>query len=222
MKNIKFKSIISIALVCYIVFIASIFVDEWEDMKVGFLQGRNAASTIKNDEQGGDTFYITVAPKESVLNFPETMQNIKTNKNVKVRYYKMKVVYPVGSKLNLRNRIYSGIFTFLALVVFAVFVFIPFQFYGLMKTLQKEIFFDMKNKKRFINIGAALGIAYWAIFLGNYLSFQINKSLFEFKDYIIIKEHTSVIWLLLSIVTLIIAEMISRGIKLKEEQELTI
>lgn len=222
MKNIKFKSIISIALVCYIIFIASIFVDELEDMKVGFLQGKNAASRLINDEQGSDTFYISVAPKVSVLNFPETMENIKCNEEIKIRYYKMKVMQPIGLKLNLRNKIYRVICTFLAFVVYAVFVFIPFQFYGLMKTLQKEIFFDVKNKKRFINIGAALGIAYWAIFLANYLSFQISNSLFEFKDYVIIKEHTNVIWMLLSLVTLIIAEMISRGIKLREEQDLTI
>jgi hypothetical protein len=106
--------------------------------------------------------------------------------------------------------------------MFAVYVYIPFQFYGLMKTMHKEIFFELRNKKRFNNIGIALLTVYLAELLVNYLHFHIHNSLFAFDDYTIIKEPTNVIWLILSMLSMIIAEMISRGVKIKEEQELTV
>lgn len=222
MKNIKFKSIISIAIICYVVFIASYFVNEWEDFKLGFFRGYNSDSLEQPDEIGGETYFITVAPKESVFSFPEKIQNIRFNKEVNLRYHKMKVISPSTLQLNQRNKIYKRIFSFLSLVVFAVFIFIPVQFYRLMKTIQKEIFFDLKNKKRFNDIAIALLIAFWSIFIANYLYFKIINSLFEFEDYVIIKDQPNYILILLCLVSMIVAETISRGIKMKDEQELTI
>lgn len=222
MKNIKFKTIISLALISYIVLIASQLVNEWEDMKLGFIQGFNTAKQEDINITGYNTYFITVIPKESVLSFPEKIQNFKFNEEINFRYNKLKVIYPVSTNLTLRLKIYKVMCTLLSFILVAVFVYIPFQFYGLMKSLQKEIFFDIEIKKRFNKIGIALMTAYWSTLLANYLFFQLKKSLFAFENYEIVKEHTNVIWLVLSFLFIILAEMISRGVKMKEDQELTI
>ncbi|MFA9391484.1 MAG: DUF2975 domain-containing protein [Prolixibacteraceae bacterium] len=222
MKKLKFNTLISIVMISYVVLLAATFLNEWEDMKMGFIQGYSAASLEKENKKGDDVYYLTVKPKESVLSFPEKLQNIKLNQEVKFRHHKMKVVLPAGKFLSKKDKIFGVITVFLSFIVFVVYLYIPFQFYGIMKNMQKELFFDLSNKKRFNNIGIALSFAFWSIFLGNHLFFQIKNSLFEFEDYVIIRDQTNFIWMLLSLVCLIVAEMISRGIKMKKEQEFTI
>jgi hypothetical protein len=58
--------------------------------------------------------------------------------------------------------------------------------------------------------------------LYNYLTYKRNCQLFDFNGYTLKIDSVDPIWLLLGIVVLLIAEIISRGNALKEEQELTI
>ena len=46
--------------------------------------------------------------------------------------------------------------------------------------------------------------------------------MFDFADYTIQREPTDLIWLLLGIVVLLFAEILSKGSKIQEEQDLTI
>jgi hypothetical protein len=54
------------------------------------------------------------------------------------------------------------------------------------------------------------------------MDYRINISIFSFTDYKIVMGYMDGIWLLFGIVVLLIAEILSKALALKEEQELTI
>jgi hypothetical protein len=61
----------------------------------------------------------------------------------------MKVLYANDIQLSPKHKFYKALCTFLSFIIFAVYVYIPFQFYGLLNTFKREIFFELKIKKRF-------------------------------------------------------------------------
>ena len=220
MKSIKLKLLVTFSIFAYFLLFVSTFAREWEDMKMGFIQGYQDAeskNTLKND-----VYFLTVAPKKSVLSFPESLLNLKTQNDVELRHYKMKVNLPDGITLSKKDKLLKFICTLCAFIVFAVFIFMPFQFFKLMQSVKNEEFFDSKNVRRFGYIGKALVVAFLAITISNNFYYQINKSLFEFDNYKIIKDGNDVIWLLLGFVFLIVSKMISQGVDIRKEQELTI
>lgn len=220
----KIKILATFSIIAYLLLIASTFVREWEDMKIGIIQGSQDAqseNTSKNVPKN-DVYFLTVAPKKSVLSFPESLLNLKTQNNVELRYHKMKVILSEGITLSNKDKLLKFICTLCALIVFAVFVFLPYQFIKLMRSLRKEEFFDIQNIKRFGYIGKALIILYLAMAISNDFYYEISKSLFEFENYKIIKDGNDIIWLLIGLVFLIVAKTISQGVEMKKEQELTI
>ena len=85
-----------------------------------------------------------------------------------------------------------------------------------------EVVFDKKNI-RYLRKIAVLLIAYYIVdFITNYISYRMNVSLFDFIDYKILREPTDIIWLLLGVVLLLFAEILTKGSKIQEEQDLTI
>ena len=85
-----------------------------------------------------------------------------------------------------------------------------------------EVVFDKKNI-RYLRKIAVLLIAYYIVdFITNYISYRMNVSLFEFTNYKIMREPADMIWLLLGVVLLLFAEILTKGSKIQEEQDLTI
>ena len=85
-----------------------------------------------------------------------------------------------------------------------------------------EVIFDKKNIRYLRKIAVLLIVYYIVDFITNYISYRMNVSLFDFTDYNILREPGDMIWLLLGIVLLLFAEILTKGSKIQEEQDLTI
>jgi len=65
-------------------------------------------------------------------------------------------------------------------------------------------------------------LIFCCISVSSVLFYEIKQELFQFEEYKIIRGKVDGIWLLIGLVMMIIAEMLSRGVEMKKEQELTV
>jgi hypothetical protein len=160
--------------------------------------------------------------KQGIASFPDSIINIKTGDKVNIRYDKAQLkatIVPIHGKSLF---IYELIESLLALVIFFIGIYIPVLFFKLMSTLYFEVVFDKKNIRYIQKIGILLLLFYVVYFIFNYISYLVNISLFNFSNYTIQREPTDIVWILLGIVVLLFAEIVSKGSKIQEEQDLTI
>ena len=107
-------------------------------------------------------------------------------------------------------------------MIFPIYVIIPFHFYRLIALIHRNIIFDKAIIRLIRWLGVDLLVIYFGNVLYNYISYRINNSVFSFAQYDIGMSSTDAIWLLFGVVVLLTAEILSRALAIKEEQELTI
>lgn len=204
-----------LAILAYCLLLLSSFADGWDDMKLGFKEGYK-------DNARKEVYFVDMKAKPGFASFPDSITNLKTGGNIKIRYDKAQVkatVVPIqGKSLN----IYELIESLLVFIIYFIAIYIPVLFFKLMATLYHEVVFDKKNIRNMQKIGVLLLVFYVVYFIFNNISYLINISLFNFSNYTIQREPTDLIWLLLGIVVLLFAEILSTGSKIQEEQDLTI
>jgi len=204
-----------LAILAYCLLLLSSIVDGWDDFKLGFKEGFK-------DTPKKEFYFVDMKAKQGFASFPDSIINIKTGDKVNIRYDKAQLkatIVPIHGKSLF---IYELIESLLALVIFFIGIYIPVLFFKLMSTLYLEVVFDEKNIRYIQKIGILLLLFYVVYFIFNYISYLVNISLFNFSNYTIQREPTDIVWILLGIVVLLFAEIVSKGSKIQEEQDLTI
>lgn len=204
-----------LAILAYCLLLLSSIVDGWDDFKLGFKEGFK-------DTPKKEFYFVDMKAKQGFASFPDSIINIKTGDKVNIRYDKAQLkatIVPIQGKSLF---IYELIESLLALVIFFIGIYIPVLFFKLMSTLYLEVVFDEKNIRYIQKIGILLLLFYVVYFIFNYISYLVNISLFTFSNYTIQREPTDIVWILLGIVVLLFAEIVSKGSKIQEEQDLTI
>jgi hypothetical protein len=201
------------AMLTYCLLLLSSIVDGWDDFKLGF----NESKALR-----GQTYFVDLKAKASYLSFPDSILNLRTGNKLDIRYDKVQVRATVEPNSVKYADYYLIVLCVLAMVLFFIGIYIPIQFFRLMKSLILEVVFDENNVKYMYRIGVSLLVFYVVCFMMNYITCLMNLVMFDFADYIIQRETTDVIWLLLGFVVLLFAEIVSKGSKIKEEQDLTI
>lgn len=204
-----------LAILAYCLLLLSSIVDGWDDFKLGFKEGFK-------DTPKKEFYFVDMKAKQGFASFPDSIINIKTGDKVNIRYDKAQLkatIVPIQGKSLF---IYELIESLLALVIFFIGIYIPVLFFKLMSTLYLEVVFDEKNIRYIQKIGILLLLFYVVYFIFNYISYLVNISLFNFSNYTIQREPTDIVWILLGIVVLLFAEIVSKGSKIQEEQDLTI
>ncbi|MDA3816597.1 MAG: DUF2975 domain-containing protein [Prolixibacteraceae bacterium] len=237
-RFLSLKTLVWLAGIAFGFMIVSSFINGFEDFKMGFYRGAGSpignnrlTDTVKPNNAVGDdykfqiapdVYFLKLAPKKSIFNFPDSIENIKTKSKTSTRYYRMKAALPASTLLPSRVRMYSGISVFLSLLITVAYIFLIINLFLLLSSLQSEAVFEMDNIKQLRMIGIALVLIFILMSVANYLYFLANKILFEFEHYNILYDKADTIHLFLGVVILIVAEIINRGLKLKQENELTI
>jgi hypothetical protein len=235
---LSLKTLVWLAGIAFGFMIVSSFVNEFEDFKMGFYAGsgryiyekqlddttesENDVDIDKIQVIASDVYFLKLEPKGSVFNFQDSLKNLKTNNNISTRYFRMKAALPVSTVLPQKLKIYDGLNTFLSFLIAAIYIFLFVNVYFLLSFLQRELVFNNKNIVQLRKIGVSLLLIFMLMSVYNYLSFLGNKILFEFEDYNILYDMADTVNLFLGIVILLMAEIINRGLKLKQENELTI
>ena len=225
-KKNALKIWVAFASIAFGILLSSNLINEFEDIKIGFIRGfangRDAINENNKENLPPDVYFLRVTPKTSVFNFDETTLNLKNGQDINYRNHQFKVAIPAGLDIPRKVINFERLQTFLALTVAILYMLILFKFVNVMRSLQKEVIFDAKNINKIRQIGYFLIANYCLMLVYNHLSFTINKQMFEFSEYIIVREKTNAIILFLGTLILIVAEVIKQGNQFKAEHDLTI
>ena len=215
-----------LAIVIYIVLILSSFVSGVDDFMLGFEEGMKKASSMKekniSSEKPKTVYFLDLKAEPDFSTFPDSVNNLKENKQTEIRYHKAQAHYVEFTGTGGQVLFYQISQILLSLITLVIITLIPLFFIKLNGRLKKEQVFDQTNIRYMRWIGSLLLLYYLVSFLGNWVVYSMNIQMFEFADYTIQFEQPGLIWVLLGVVVLLFAEVLSRGYKLKEEQDLTI
>jgi len=210
----KLTALSILATLAYCLLIFNSFADGWDDFKLGFEEGLKGLKV--------QTYFVDMKAKESFSTFPDSIPNIKTGKNIHIRYDKAQVRVALTPNSEKCIAKYQIIQTSISFIIFFIVIYIPILFFKLMRRLTHEVVFDRKNISYLRKIAISLLVYFLVNLILNYIYYLINFALFNFNDYTIQKEPTDMIWPLLAVVLLLFTEILSKGSKIQEEQKLTI
>ena len=160
---------------------------------------------------------LTLEPLISYT-MPDELVNTKNGKLLPMRIFHAMVMVPVEKK-NALNLL--GIFTG-SIFILAGFIMVVFNFLRIIIAVNKSVIFEWINVKRL----RRMGIGFVLIFITSSISAFIQNNtvlkLVEFENYKIINSYYDGGILMFGIISFLVAEIFAVGLKLREEQELTI
>lgn len=215
-----------INIICVLIFVAIVgsffnfVVLEWHDFVWGVTTGWDAAGESKDynyDPNGPAEQFITLLPKEYGL-YSDSIYNEKTAEMIPVQY--REVVMKVKEAKE-----FSGVYIFrmlfgliaAAMALLQLIVFIRF-----IVSINKSIIFDWSNVVKLRTMGYSMLIQFAAIALHNYIYYKQQLALIELEKYKLTIDMWDFYSLIPGLGVLLIAEVFAFGLKLREEQELTI
>lgn len=166
--------------------------------------------------------YISLVPESFSISagtlFQDSVYNEKSGEYVPVTYASMLV--SVDSHPAKWEMIAEKALTFLqmGMYIWAIVLFIR-----LIISINKSDIFKWKNVRRLRRLGIALIIGFSCSFLTAYISFRSVDTIFSLRGYNLeVSEIVSSTMLVLGLSALIVGEVFAIGLKMKEEQDLTI
>ena len=226
-KYFKTKKLTILALLAgltYAFMMVDSFASEWDIWQISFNEKALGSEYNKWGDVIGhhpiESNLILIKPTNGYSSFPSSVVNLVNNQTIKAQYRQMIVLGPPSKpKFSTVELI---VLTFLVIMQFIVSIRIPIHFYKLIGLIKREYIYERKS----IHLLRWLGLELLIIYLGGllllYMYHQMSSSLFRFSDYEIVMDSMDPIWLFLGIVVLMIAEILSKGLAIREEQELTI
>ena len=202
----------------YAFLVISSFIDGTDDFKRG-LEGARENNMKNSLGKSQDYYYLNLKPKIA-NNFPDSLVNTKDNKEI--RLISNSVITIESYDLPTSAKWYQAFQILLFFLLLIIYIVIPIQFYRFISLINENIFFEKENIRLLRWLGFELLIVYFGNVLYNFTDYKINSSLFSFSEYKLVMDYFDGIWLLFGIVVLLIAEILSKALALKEEQELTI
>ncbi|WP_455592841.1 DUF2975 domain-containing protein [Bacteroides sp.] len=184
---------------------------------VGFNAGVEMSQTPEGIKQAMTMKPIAVAPS-SFSQFPDSVYNEKTHTYVPALYGQLVVSVPVQtSTAKMLMNSFVQMFA-IAMSVVAVIMFIQ-----LIVSINRSRIFEWRNVRRLRWLGGALILHYLCMLIPLLMAGREVNEVFALRGYTLHQSDlASILTLVLGIVSLIVAEVFSIGLKMKEEQDLTI
>ena len=166
--------------------------------------------------------YISLVPESFSVSdgalFRDSVFNEKSGEHVPVTYASMLV--SVDSHPAMWEIVTEKVLTFLqmGMYIWAIVLFIR-----LIISINKSDIFNWKNVRRLRRLGIALIIGFSCSLVTTYLTFRSVEEVFSIQGYdLVISDIVSSTTLVLGLSALIVGEVFAIGLKMKEEQDLTI
>ena len=213
----KFK-ILCLLIFLALAFIVSVYVFEGSTY---FRMGWNAgADRVKAENAGKDAFEsyaINVIPSD-LTKFPDSVFNQKQHVWTPSIHDKLFVKAPVYTHSYLRTLLTVSEIMFVGIIILIISVFIKFII-----NINKNIVFDKKNVSILRRIGIYHLLGVFFNFMSTYTDFRIIKKIIAIPDYEIkLNGAVESGMLIIGLIALLMAEVFAIGIKLQEEQDLTV
>lgn len=192
-------------------------------VKAGVEAGVEAAASMERQKELMNMKYISLIPDNMSVSgsgefFLDSVYNEKSASYVPATYGSM--IVSVDTKSTAWGRI--G-FTLLNLVHLGICVWAIILFIRLVISINKSDIFNWKNVRRLRLLGLALIVSFCTSLLPAYLTLKSVREVFSVRGYELnLSDMVNTTTLVLGISTLIVAEVFAIGLKMKEEQDLTI
>ena len=186
-------------------------------MSENFIDGQDYARKAKTESLINRIFFLNLESASS-KNLPSEFLNKKSEEMASARINQIMIKVPVEVESGL-----GILFDFLfSLAMFAGVIMAIFNFLKIIFAVNKAIIFEWINVKRLRRMGIGLVIMFIASAIivtnQNYIALKV----IEIENYDIINSAYDGIILMLGMISFLVAEIFAMGLKLKEEQDLTI
>ena len=190
-----------------------------DDLTAGFNDGMGQ---VMDDNPHGSTMHhwIDIIPiKNREFNF--TITNKKNQEQV--TFIPRTIVAKTAKSTNTTIVILHGITGILALAIYIISIRTIVFFIKFTLAVNKGFVFAKQNLSHLNNLGWSLILNFVCVTLFSLANFHIKTELFDIQGYkLILGEPIPFIWLLGGLTILLIRQFVAMGIKMKEEQDLTI
>ncbi|WP_321334394.1 DUF2975 domain-containing protein [uncultured Bacteroides sp.] len=190
------------------------------EMGMGFVAGVELvmdAHGKKIDSPAMDMKMIALMPKD-LAHFSDSVYNERTNAKVPALYSQLLV--SVKTKANIWNMLGTALSSLLEFATIAISIFI---FIKLIVSINRSDIFNWKNVHRLRWLGGTLTFSFLCSVASIYINYSGLCAVFSIPGYSFHQsEFISILTLVLGIVSFIVGEIFAIGLKLKEEQDLTI
>lgn len=212
-------------ILCVLVFIVlglSLYTTGYQ-FGAGMVAGVNLAKEQHKESEkcngamlAGNFRFVDVVPTTAMLH-PDSIINTQTKENVPVMYTQIAVC--IGKKLDLSYLLINGVCSLMnmLLTVSALIIFIM-----IILSINKSRIFEWKNVRRLRWLGWLLIVSFLFYLIPQVINYWGLKEVFSLEKYIIAPLGVQTTDLLLGLACLIVAETFAIGLKMKEEQDLTI
>ena len=184
---------------------------------VGLNAGIEMSQTPEGLKQAAGMKAVSLAPSD-FSQLQDSVYNVKTNSYVPAMYGQLVVSVPVEK--NFQSMLIAFAIQMLGIVasVIAVIMFIK-----LIVSINRSLIFDWRNVRRLRWLGIMLILHYLCGLLPFLMAGWELEAVFALRGYTLHQSSlASILTLVLGIVSLIVAEVFAIGLKMKEEQDLTI
>lgn len=192
-------------------------------VKAGVEAGTKSSASMEEQKELINMKYISLLPEHlSQLGdnglFQDSVYNEKSGKYVPASFNSMTV------SIDTKSAIWGQTaFTLLNLAHIGVCIWAIILFVRLVISINKSDIFNWKNVRRLRFLGLALIISFCTALLPAYLTYRSVGEVFSVRGYELdFSDMVNTTTLVLGISTLIVAEVFAIGLKMKEEQDLTI
>lgn len=211
-------------IICILIFLAiawsvvNYFYNEKEDFVEGFIDGQNKALNMYEDKTLLTSVFLTMRP-DGIGQYPDSLYDSASGKYMPAQY--RQVVVKVEDHANTGWS--EAVYAIMALFVLASVIAMAICFLKLIYAINKSKVFDWTNVLKLRIIGIAMFVLFICDAIISYMDYYLNVAQIDVKGYVVHGTGISSFSLLLpALIILLIAEIFAMGLRLKEEQDLTI
>lgn len=208
-------------IICTLIFLAisfsliSSFVNSLSAMKAGFVEGQNMAEQEKDHDSSA---FLTLAPTDE-SEYPDSLYNNVTQRWMPASHSTTLVRIPV-SDVNKQHWVITGLLATVFTVSILTFLIV---FLRIIIAINKSVIFDWSNVRKLRIAGACLLVSFISGCLTQYLMIASYSKIIDIPGYIISQRDTfDSSFLIWGLISLLVAEVFAVGLRLQEDQELTI
>lgn len=186
-------------------------------MGEGFMAGVEMTQTNEGIDRAKNMKAISVVPSD-FSEFTDSVYNEKTGSYVPALYGQLIISVPVKTSLGAVMAV--SIIQTLGVVASVIGIIL---FIKLIVSINRSLIFSWQNVRRLRRLGMALILHYLCMLIPLMVAGREVSEVFALRGYTLHQSDlVSVITLVLAIVSFIVAEVFAIGLKMKEEQDLTI
>ncbi len=207
----------------YLFIIINSFSKGWDDIKTGYwVAGGEQLFTEDHPKTPGEVYFLKIKPRGGFQHFPEEIHNELTDEVYPARYESILIALPNGIEIPSMAKHFTLLQSLLVFCIFILYITIPIVFIKLIRFLYKGKVFDIQNIRYTRNLGIILILLYCCVQGTNYSEYRLHQAIFSVENYKHVFSVTDNYLLMMGAALLLTAEMLSRGLMLKEDQDLTI